>query len=297
MQVGQFIFVGGADNANRFADSPSIDNSGYARVVSVSANAVVLDKVTNTFTTNDGAGKLIQIFFGRFLKNVPTDDANFLERSYQFELEYPGLASNNTSSEFEYAKGNFCNTMAVNLPLTDKATVSFAFVGTDTTPPSGDRATNADNASAPERTGAYNTTADCARLRITHLDETGLTTDFKSLTVTLNNNVSPEKVLCNLGARFMNFGNFEVNIETQLVFTDSSVVQAIRDNETVTMDFGVANDDGVIMFDIPAMTLGGGDREFPVNESVLINVTSEAFQDPQTNNSIGISVFPFVPDL
>ncbi|MBL4909008.1 MAG: hypothetical protein JKX78_03785 [Alteromonadaceae bacterium] len=297
MQVGEFIFLGGTALANRFFASPSLDNSGYARIVSIAASAVVLDKVTETFVTDSGTGKLIQIFFGRFLKNVPTDDANFLERSYQFELEYPGLATNGVDSKFSYAAGNFANTMAISMPLADKAGVSFAFIGTDTLPPTETRKAEAENAVEPPRTAAYNTTTDCARLRITKVDETGLTTDFKSLTVTLNNNVSPEKVLCNLGAKFMNFGNFEVNIEAQLVFTDSAVIDAVRNNETVAMDFAVKNDDGAIMFDIPAMTLGGGDTEFPVNESVLINITSEAFQDPTTGNSIGISVFPFVPTL
>ena len=44
--------------------------------------------------------------------------------------------------------------------------------------------------------------------------------------------------------------------------------------------------------DIPSMTLGGGDREFPVNESVLINTTAQAFGDPVLNTSIGISIIP-----
>lgn len=296
MQVGQFIHVGGTADANRFVDG-SVNNSGFVRVVSIATNAVVIDKATNTFVTDAGAGKNVQVFFGRFLKNVPTNDANFLERSFQFEAEYPGLAPDNVASRYEYARGNYCNTMAINMPLTDKATVNFAFVGTDTTPPTDTRATDAASASDPIRTGAYNTTADCVRLRITELDETGITTDFKSMTITFNNNVSPEKVLCNLGARFMNFGNFEVDVEAELVFTNEEVPDAIRNNTSLAMDFGVRNDDGVIMFDIPSMTLGGGDKNFPVNESVLINVTGEAFQDPTTNNSIGISVFPFVPVL
>ena len=298
IQVGQFIHIGGEANANRFVDGAT-DNSGFVRVVSIASNALVVDKADPrfTFATDTGSGKTVQLFFGKFLRNVPTNDSNFLERSFQFELEYPGLADDGTSSEFEYARGNFCNTMAINIPLTDKSTISFGFIGTDTDTPTATRATNAANAASPVGTSAFNTTSDCVRLRVTNLDETGLTSDFKSLTVTLNNNVSPEKVLCNLGARFINFGNFEVDIEAQLVFTDSDVSRAVRNNTTVAMDFGLRNDDGVIMFDVPSMTIGGGDREFPVNESVLINTTAQAFQDPTTNNSIGISLFPFAPSF
>jgi hypothetical protein len=132
-------------------------------------------------------------------------------------------------------------------------------------------------------------------LRIAELDDSGIYTDFKSLTLTFANNVSPEKVLCNLGAKYMNFGNFEVNIEAQMIFSNSAVAQAVRNNTTLTMDFGLHNDDGTVFFDVPAITVGGGEREFPVNETVLINTTGQAFADPVLNTSIGISLFPVTP--
>ena len=236
------------------------------------------------------------MLFGRFVKNVPVDDANFQSQSFQFEAAYPNL-DNPSGDRYEYAKGNFCNTAGFELPLTNKATVSFAFIGTDTEPPvaSGSRATNADSPLSPVQTGAFNTSADIARLRITELDETGLTTDFKSVTLNINNNVSPEKVLGQLGAKFMNTGNFEIDLESQLIFTDYRVVEAIRNNETLTLDFAITNDDGAIVVDIPALTLGGGDREFPVNESVLVNTTAQAFGDATYNASLIVSLFPFVP--
>jgi hypothetical protein len=61
------------------------------------------------------------------------------------------------------------------------------------------------------------------------------------------------------------------------------------------MDFAIKNDDGVIFVDIPSMTLGGGDREFPVNESILINTTAQAYGDTTYGGSLGITVFPYVP--
>ena len=152
--------------------------------------------------------------------------------------------------------------------------------------------TGAANAAKPVQVAAFNTSADIVRLRITEVDEDGLTTDFKSVTLTLNNNVSPEKVVGQLGARFMNAGNFEVDLETQLVFTDGVVVDKIRDNETVTLDFILKNEDGVIAVDIPSMALGGGDREYPVGESVLINTTGQAFQDSDLETSLGVSLIP-----
>jgi len=290
LTVGQFVHIGGLTATNQF------DNGfGYARITGIAAGQLDLDKLDATILTDaTGAGKKIDILFGRFIRNVPTSSDEFLERSFQYELAYPDLESVGTD-RYEYAKGNFINTMALSMPLADKASVSFASIGTDAEPPVLARETNAETAIEPSRTGAFNTTSDCTRLRIAELDESGIYTDFKSLTVTFGNNVSPEKILCNLGAKFMNFGNFQVDVEAQLIFSDARIASAVRENRTLSMDFGLKNDDGAMFIDIPAMTLGGGDKEFPVNETVLINTTGEAFADPTLNTSIGISLFPIVP--
>lgn len=294
LRAGMAVFFGGEAAINRFSTATNV---GYGRIVSVAAGTLVIDKTSQTWTTEAGVAQEVDIYIGRFLRNVATDNSLFLERSFQLEITYPNLANNPSGPAYEYSKGNYCNTLAINLPLTDKATVSPAFVGTDTDPPTTTRKTGADSAIVPTRTTSFNTTADFARLRITELDETGLTTDFKSITLNLNNNVSPEKVLAVLGARFINYGNFEVSIETQVLFTDAAVVAAIRNNTTLTMDFAIENDDGAIYFDIPAMTLGGGGKDFPVNETVLINLTGTAFADPTLRTSIGITTFPFIPTL
>lgn len=297
---GQVVHIGSKDSSgviqNAFENAVADDMFGYARVRSISAGTVTFDKVDTALQFDDAsAPAILDLMFGRFFRNVPVGDSEFIERSFQFEAAWINLEDPGPGDEYEYALGNFCNTLAFNLPLVDKATATFGFIGTDTDVPTGTRKLGAATQRQPAGTGAFNTSNDIARLRITEADEDGLTTDFKSLTFTLNNNVSPEKVLGTLGAKFMNAGNFDVDIEAQLLFTNSGVVRAIRDNETLTMDFVIKNDDGGIAVDIPAMTLGGGDKELPVDESVLINTTALAFEDPTLGTSIGISEVPFVP--
>lgn len=290
IKPGQLLHVGGLTSGEQFSAG-----AGFARAVTIAANLLNLDKLDATLLTDDGTGDTVDLLFGRFIRNVPVDDADFQERSYQFEGAYPNLADPGPGDEFEYPKGNLANTAAFNLPLTDKATVTFGFIGTDTEPPTGSRKTNADTPIEPVMKGAFNTSSDIARLRITEIDETGLTTDFSSLSLTLNNNVTPEKVLGQLGARFMNTGNLNVDIEAQVVFSNGAVPAAIRNNTTVTMDFTIKNDDGMLAVDLPAMDLGGGDKEFTVNESVRLNVTGLAFEDAVLGTSIGVSIFPVVP--
>ncbi len=293
LSLGQFIRVG--SGTNDFTNGAIM-----GRVVAITAATIVLDKITNIGTgTLDGGGdesaSAVDLLYGRFYKNVSVDDADYLEQSYQFEGAYDNLANPGPGDEYEYAKGNLANQVVFTLPLTDKATIGFGFIGTDTEPPTGSRATGADTPQNPTKTGALNTSADIARLRITELDESGLSTCFKSMALTLNNNVSPEKCLGVLGAQFMNTGNFLVTLEAELLFTNGDVIAAIRNNETVTMDFGVENDDGGIWIDIPAMTLGNGARNFPVNESITVTLSGNAFGDPTLNTSIGVSLFPWMP--
>ena len=292
IMVGQSVYVGGFADANQFGVAGTPVSQGLVRVMAITANAITFDKSAMTFTEIDGAGKNVDVFFGKFVRNVPTDHADFIERSYQFELALPGLDAG-SATMYEYAKGNMANEISVELPLTDKAIVSVGFVGTDAQAPVAlaDRAQNADSATDPQFTTAFNTSADIARLRVDQVDGTGLTTDFKSLTITINNNVSPENVLGILGAKFMNAGNLEIGFEAELLFTEVGVVDAIRKNETLTCDFQIVNDDGTIVFDIPSLTLGGGEKSFPVNETVLISTTGEAFADDVLNTSMGITIF------
>ena len=301
LTVGQTVHIGsvesvGADVSNGFTAAAANDMVGYARVVSIANGSVVFDKVSPALQIASTASPTdVDVLFGEFIRNRAVDHADYLERSFQFELTSPGLglsAGGVAEDRFEYSKGNYCNTVGFALPLTDKAVATFAFIGTDTESPVAAQKAGADAAKNPPQRAAFNTSADIARLRITEADEDGLTTDFKSLTLTLNNNVSPEKVVGTVGAKFVNFGNFFVDLETQLIFTNEAVIQKIRDNETVTMDFVIKNSDGVIAVDIPSMILGGGGREFPRGESVLINLTCEANDDNIFESSLGVSIIP-----
>lgn len=292
LSVGQSIWIGGSLAANQFANAA---NTGFARVNVIATNKLTLSKRTGTFATDTGATKQVDILFGRFVKNVSIDDAKYLERSFQFELAYPNLSATPGATQYEYAKGNECNTLAFNLPLTNKATFNLGFVGTDTVTPSDTRATGASAPVVPVQTVGFGTSSDIARLRIQQVDETGLSTYFKSAKLTLNNNASPEKALANLGAVFINTGLFQADLEFELIFTDSGVVSAVRNNTTLGIDFALRNQDGGMLVDLPSLTLTGAQRSFPINQTVLVKATSLSFIDPTFGTSIGVTMFPFLP--
>ena len=297
---GQWVHIGGPDVLNQFFNEA---NFGFARIKGIAQNKLSLERRAKPFVADDGTstgaggtGLRIDLLFGQFIRNVPIGHPDYLERSTQFELELPNLGAGGATM-FEYSLGNYHDTVSISVPLTDKATVTYGFVGTDTLPPTSVRAPEAANARQPTETAAFGSSSDIARLIIETADETGLTTDFKSLTVTLANNVSAEKVIGRLGARFMNAGNFEADIETQVLFTSSAVTAAIKANQTVGLYFALRNDDGGVLCDFPSGTLDGGAREYPVNQTVLLSTTFAAFEDPALGYTFSASLFPVLPEL
>lgn len=301
LRAGMFIHIGSADADGVVQNGLGTDGTevyGYARIVSVSSATLNLDKLSSTLASSAGAASEVQdILFGRFLRNVAVtanaDDNRFLERTYQFEVSYPGLGSGG-ATEYEYAIGNFANEFAFNLPLVNKATVSFGFIGTNSDAITDSRKTGASTAVAPLRTTAFSSSIDLVSIS-TDLISTVSDVCFKQLTITFLNNVSPEKCLGTLGAVFVNAGLFEVNFEGQMLFTTKEIVNAIRANTTVTFSAIVRNDDGAIVFDMPELTLGGGGREFVVDASVLVNLTGNSFTSNTWGYDVGITVFPVVP--
>jgi hypothetical protein len=297
LTVGQICHIGSADGAggiqNAFQNSVANDMFGLARIKTIAAKSIVFDKVDAALQFDDATAPTtdVDILFSKYARNVATDNSDYLAQSLHFEAEYPTLGSGDTA-RYEYSKGNFCNQWTWDMPGQEKVTMTAGFVGTDTDNPTSSRKTGADSALDPVATDAFGTTQEFIRLRIQDVDDTALTTDFNTLNLTINNNVSAEKVLGTLGAKFLNCGTFEVGIDATVLFTEEAVPARIRDNTTVTMDFALSNEDAVIAVDIPSMTLGGGGKEFPTDETVRLQTTGQAFEDPILGISLGISFLP-----
>lgn len=291
LNVGQLLHLGGLLSANQFAGGVL-----FGRVRSIAANAIVIDKPTGTLIADDaGAGLRIDILFGCFIRNVPVGDPDFLERSYQFELGLPNLQVPGPGDEFQYSIGNQANLLTVAAPLTDKSTLTPAFVGLDTPNPVTIRKAGGATPVLPVETVAYNTSSNIGRLRIQEEDGTEITQCFTDLTMTLNNQITPQKCLGTLGAVFLNNGNLLVDFDATVLLTDSRLQSAVRDNRTMTFDLLLQNDDGGVGLDIPALTLGDGALALPRNESVTISEPGEAFGDPSLGYSASWSLFPALP--
>lgn len=291
LTVGQFIHVGGIIAGQQFSAGV-----GYGRITSIAAATVLLDKLVGTLATDPGTGESVDLLFSRFVRNVDVDanaEGNrFLSRTFQFEGAYQDLGGAGID-EYEYALGNYSNEFTLNIPIAEKSTYEMAFIGLDTDVPTTSRATNGATPILPLRNAGFSTTTDVVNLRTSAV--AAADTCFQDLTITINNNATPESCIGTLGAEYVNLGNFTVELEAEMLFASDDIPDAIRNNTTVTMDAILKNGDGGFALDFPSMTLEGGERDFPKNESIRINLTGRAFRDTTLGTSIGISFFPVLP--
>ena len=276
LSVGQYIYV------------TELTTDGYARVTDITANILQLDNHRDTPVADDGSGKTVDLLFSAWCRNVSVDSPDFSVNHMMIEVGYdlPG------GRAYEYADVAVMNTVGISLPLTDKSTLEIATVSKDIQP-----------ATTTRRVGTwvdltanelFNTSDDLGRLRLNDIDGNGLTTYFTECTVNVNNNVNPKNILGVLGAADILYGNFEVNDSMTTLFTDLKVTQALRDNTTASLELVLQNNDGAMLIDQPELTLGGGEKSFPVNDAVEIGLTNDVFGS-RFGYTQSVSMFRYVP--
>ena len=296
LNVGAWIWVGGgtaaAPGALGFTVAPQ--NRGFARITSIAAGVLGVDRKNQVWGTDPGTGKTIQIFFGPWLRNVYGDSVDYKEQGYSLEISFPGAAAAGATS-YGYALGSCVNTFEVNAPSEEKVIGAISFVGTDFTDPTTVRATGANASPTPIQTSAFTTASEVRRLRVSNTDETGISTDILDWKLTINNNVKATPKQGKLGAAFVIFGNFEAMLDVTCIFTQDDVIKAIRDNRTCAFDVALASSDGVVLYDVPSVTLDDGAPDIQLNEAVTLPVTVDGFRDPTYNFSCGMTLFPYLP--
>ena len=294
--AGMMIYIGDGTTAHSFATA----GSGSARIREVAAHKLTLDKqYSSTWAADNGTGKTIRMFIPSWIRNVPLNDDDFLNRTYQFEASYTQLdiSGDGTADEtgYEYAIGNSANQLTLNLPLTDKATVGWTFIGLDQEAATDTRKAADEYWGYSYDTDAYNTTSDFCQLYFYDESSNLIGAYFKDMTVTINNNRTPEKILGTLGAYTMSIGDFTIDISTQVLFENLAAINAVRNNTTVSLSFAVENDDGALHFDFPAMTLGTATKNFARNETIKIDLSGVPYKDTFFGYIISVSDFPYLP--
>jgi hypothetical protein len=283
---GEWIFIGGDLAAQRFNNSAL---NGFARVLSVSANSLVLDRTPGTWAVETGAGKTIRLFFGDVIRSED-DPALIKRRSYQMERSLD-------TAGFQYVKGCVPNTLEIKVSTADKVTVEMGFIGIDeeftaaNSPKSGTRPDLPDEP-------AFNSSSDFSRLRM--LDDTSAATLFTYLTelnLTINNNVKPSKSISVLGAFDATAGDFVGAGSVTAYFASTDAVTAVRNNADVSLDFALVKKNAGWLFDVPLITLGDGRLTVEKDTEIKLPLTMEGAQHPTLLHTILAACFHYLPTL
>jgi hypothetical protein len=290
--VGEWCYIGGDAGASQFASG-----TGYARVKSIGANAIVFDKATWTVATNSGVGKSIRIFFDIFNNNAINPD-DIICRSYQFERTL-GKDANGTQSE--YLTGCIANEFALNLPVSDKLTADVTLVGLDHETRNGLTGVKTGARVPGLSEDAFNTSSDVFRVRMSILDATTLDptdlfaflSDFK---LNINNNVTALKAVGIIGGFSINIGNFIVTGTATAYFSTVAAIESVRANDDVTIDLIMAKKNAGMIYDIPLLGVNVDNLAIEKDTPITVPLESDAAENP-LGYTLGLNYFRFLPNV
>ena len=300
---GEMVYVGGDAAANQFVDP---NDNGFKRVKSIAATALVVDKSEVAMGAETGTGLLIDFYLGRVLKNEATKSLQ-VRRTYQVERELgaPDDASP-TDVQAEYIVGSVPSEMVLNIGTADKVTLDLSFIGGDHETIDGPTSLKTGTRPALVESDAFNTSSDFTRLKMAVHSTTSETPSalfafLTEMTITLNNNLSPNKAVSVLGAFDVSAGTFQVDGAMTAYFSNTSAIDAIRANSNVTVDMALAKNNAGIAIDLPLITLGDGKLEVEQDEPITIPITSEAATgasiDANMDHTMLMVFFDYLPTL
>jgi len=295
LTVGAWVFIGGDDAAtNAFAN-----NVGFARVKSIAAKAIAFDDTSFAPVNETGTGKKIRIFVGTMLRNEK-NPALIKRRSYNIERQ---LGEGAVSTQAEYLEGAVANEFTLNVPQADKLNADLSFVACDNTHKSGDPGEEIKGGTRISALGedAFNTSSDIYRIKMSVIDPassnpSALFGYVSEATVSINNNVTPNKAVGILGAFDTSAGNFEVGGSITAYFTTVSAVRAVRNNADVGLSVIGASSNAGFVFDIPLLGLGGGRLNVEKDAPITVPLEPAGAENPN-GYTMFYESFSYLPNV
>tara|TARA_R110000851_G_scaffold16046_2_gene52522 strand:+ start:11270 stop:12802 length:1533 start_codon:yes stop_codon:yes gene_type:complete len=298
---GQWVFVGGDSASNRFVTAA---NNGLKRIRSIAATRLEFDKSDAAFVTETGTGLDIRIFFGDVVRNET--GALIKRRSYNVErlLGAPDDAAP-AQIQTEVLVGAVPNEFTLNVPSADLLNADVTFVATDNAQRDASVGPKQTSVLAPFSAKEYNTSSDVSRIRLSVVSDTDpapvpLFAFVTEATISLNNNVTPNKAVGVLGAFDVTAGTFTVSGNLTAYFSNVSAVLAVRNNSDVTLDIGFIRDNQGVIFDFPLISLGDGRLNVEVDQPITLPLATDMASgediDATLDHTMLVTYFNYLPN-
>lgn len=289
---GEWVYIGGDSALLAFVNAA---NNGFARVNSVAANRLEFDKTDATMVTEASTTETIQLFFGDVIKNEALL-SNQVRRSYQLERT---LGDNGTGEQSEYLVGAIPSEFTLNVAQADKITIDLSFVAIDHETRDGTTGVKSGARPAQAEFPAFNTSSDFSRTKLAVVSEvdsnpTALFAFVTDFTLSINNNVSPNKAVGVLGAFDVTAGTFEVGGAITAYFADIAAVASVRSNADVTQDFAIAKDNAGMLFDVGLVGLGDGRANVEQDQAITLPLEVSAAVN-KFDQTLLVMFFDYLP--
>ena len=233
------------------------------------------------------AAQTVRIFFGDLIKNEDDPDL-IVTKTIQFERK--------VVVGYEYLMGSHGNELTINMQTADKITLDLSFVSFDADPTEVRKPGQFPSIrTAPE---AFNTTSDVVRIRASKQGSASPLFGFvQEMSLAINNNVEPLKAIGVLGAFDASIGDFEVTGDITAYFNDIEAVQAVRNSESLSIDFALAFDNQGWWFDVPLFTGSNGILNVEKDQAITIPVGIEAAEHQDLHTTLIVCWFPYLPSV
>ena len=299
---GEFIFVGGDAAAEQFTNTV---NNGFKRVKSVTATTIVVDKSVSDMAAETGTAKTIRIFFGRCLKNESSTSL-IKRRTYQVErtLGAPDDSAPSTLQS-EYLVGSVANELSINVPTADKLNADLAFIAINNEQRTAATGVKSGTRPAIVESAAFNTSSDVTRIRLAQTDTADEAPDdlfayVTDLTITVNNNASPNKAVGVLGAFDVSVGGFMVEGSMTAYFSSVNAITAVRNNVDCTLDMQFVKENAGISIDIPMISIGDAratvEQDQPITIPISVSAATGAKYDANMDHTMFFVFFDYLPN-
>ncbi len=300
--VGQWVYIGGDVSANNFAGAT---NNGFKRIRSIAADGITFDKSDGVMTNEvAAAGKTVRLFYGDVLRNET--GSLIKRRTYNVERTL-GAPDDSLPAQIqsEVLIGAVPKEFTLNIPQANLANVDLTFVATDNAQRDG--ATGPKQASVAEFRAAseYNTSSDIGRIRLAVVSDvneapSALFAYVTEATITINNNVTPNKAVGVLGAFDVTAGTFTVSGSLTAYFASVAATQQVRNNGSVTLDVSFVKDNTAMVFDMPLISLGDGRLKVEVDQPITLPLNTDASSgqdvDENLDHTLLVTYFHYVPN-
>ena len=294
---GEFVFIGGDNASNQFVNAV---NNGFCRIRSIATNRIEFDKTAGVMVDETGTGLSIHLFFGRVCKNEL--GTLIKRRSYQLERQL-GAPDDALPNEIQsqYVVGAVASELSVNIASAAKVEMDLTFQGTRPENRSGATGVKSGTRLALVESDAFNTSDNIPRIKLSKVIAGNAAPDAlfafaQDITLTINNNIDPNKAVGVLGAFDVSAGTFEVSGEMTTYFSNVDAIDAVINNEDVSLEIHLAKANQGITIDLPLISLGDGTPSV-ITLPLSMDAATGAKIDTALDHTLLFIFWDYLPDL